>query len=514
MFGGLLRIYHIDRAPIWIDEAYTILTASQSFTDIIAAQRGDSSPPLFYFLLHLWMRLVGDGETAARLSSAAAGTALIAGVYVVGRRLISHEAGLAAALIMAVSPIQVYYAQQVRMYTLLPLLALASVYFLVRFMHERRWGHFFLYELATVACLYTHNYAMFLLAAEAALVAASGGLWKRRGDWVAMAAVAAAGYLPWLPVFLQQLDNTGPFAWYGVFWQQWGPIGSALRTLQSFAIGGAQPPYVGLQASVLGGVLPTWTFGVLALMGGISMARRVRRDGAITALWAPTMVVVPLLVSALSSLVLSPNYAPGRVDQMVFPAYCLMVGAGVRSVRWRPARLMGAGLILALGGITMREHHRRDYRGEDRDLARFVAHQAAPGEPVLCTSLTRASLTYYLRRWSAGRPLYSFPRPTAGHLGYQHDAALLADPAGLYAEADTVLDDLRQRVGPNGSFTVVLALLEVNGALMAALERAADLQLQERPAQFRQTVTGVPVNVLRFRVADGHGAAGSNGMQD
>lgn len=503
LIGAFLRLYRIDHAPIWIDEAYTILTAALPFDEIIAAQRVDSSPPLFYFLLHVWLDLFGNSETSLRLLSAVAGTALIATVYLVGRRHVSPQAGLAAALVLALSPIQIYYSRQVRMYALLALFALASVHFLVCFIQNRRLRDFIFLEAVTLACLYTHNYALFLLGAQAVLVALSGQLWKRRVDWAAMIAVTTLGYLPWLPLFLRQAGNTDPFAWYGMFWEQWGPLGAAWRTLESFSIGGAQPPYVGLQASVLGGALPAWLFAAAAILGVAAVARSGRRYDRAVSLWAPVFLVVPLLLSAASSAITSPNYAPGRVDQMVFPAFCLLVGSGIASIRHKTVRAIGIGLIPLLAGATLASYYDRDYRGEDRDLARFVSQHAAAGEPVLCTSLTRASLQHYLRAEEIEARLYSFPPSTAAHLGYQNDAGLLTKPRELLADARAALARVREQAVPGGHFVVVLAMSEVNAPLMNVLEEADDLRLAQPPAQFRQSVTGMPITVLCYEMFRG-----------
>ncbi|MGZ4847178.1 MAG: glycosyltransferase family 39 protein [Halobacteriota archaeon] len=51
-------------------------------------------------------------------------------IYAVGRQLFNEETGLVAAFILALSSFNIYYSQEVRMYSLIVLLALTSVYFL------------------------------------------------------------------------------------------------------------------------------------------------------------------------------------------------------------------------------------------------------------------------------------------------------------------------------------------------------------------------------------------------
>ena len=63
--AALVRLHGIDEMDVWIDEANLILTAKQPFSVILGKLRLDSSPPLFYFLLHSWIRVFGDGQACA-----------------------------------------------------------------------------------------------------------------------------------------------------------------------------------------------------------------------------------------------------------------------------------------------------------------------------------------------------------------------------------------------------------------------------------------------------------------
>jgi mannosyltransferase len=71
-----------------------------------------------------------------RLLSALFGVLTIPMVYVVGHQLFNKEAGLVGALILALSPFNVYYSQETRMYSLMVLLALLSLYFFWRFLQQ------------------------------------------------------------------------------------------------------------------------------------------------------------------------------------------------------------------------------------------------------------------------------------------------------------------------------------------------------------------------------------------
>src|SRR5690349_2741200 len=84
--------------------------------------RLDQHPPLYYTLLHFWMRL-GDGEAIVRGFSALWGILTLPVIYAIGARVGGRALGLLAMLILALSPMHVQYAQDARMYAMLTFFA-------------------------------------------------------------------------------------------------------------------------------------------------------------------------------------------------------------------------------------------------------------------------------------------------------------------------------------------------------------------------------------------------------
>jgi uncharacterized membrane protein len=66
--SALIRTRAID-AGYWIDEGLSVGIADRPAGDIPGTLRQDGSPPLYYLLLHGWMRVFGRGETATHLLS-------------------------------------------------------------------------------------------------------------------------------------------------------------------------------------------------------------------------------------------------------------------------------------------------------------------------------------------------------------------------------------------------------------------------------------------------------------
>src|ERR1035441_7805395 len=60
-------------SPMWLDEALTVNIARQPLHLIPGLLRHDGAPPLYYVLLHFWMKLFGTGDLGARSLSGVLG---------------------------------------------------------------------------------------------------------------------------------------------------------------------------------------------------------------------------------------------------------------------------------------------------------------------------------------------------------------------------------------------------------------------------------------------------------
>ncbi len=167
LIGLFLRVYQLGTESIWIDEAYSISISKTSVLQIAAAvATEDANPPFYHFLLHYWMLVFGTSEFAVRLLSTLFGVLAIPMIYVVARQLFNKQVGLVGAIILAVSYINIWYSQEARMYTLMVLLALLSMYFFLRLLQRSTLSSSAGYVLATALLICTHYYGFFVIVAQ------------------------------------------------------------------------------------------------------------------------------------------------------------------------------------------------------------------------------------------------------------------------------------------------------------------------------------------------------------
>jgi hypothetical protein len=136
--GAILRMLQVGSKGLWLDEAFSVWLGWQPVPDMLAwLLHVDQHPPLYYTLLHFWMGL-GDDAATVRSFSAFTGTLTIPAIYLLGRRLAGRNVGLLAALILALAPFHVRFAQETRMYTLLTLNATLAMWALARLLTDPR----------------------------------------------------------------------------------------------------------------------------------------------------------------------------------------------------------------------------------------------------------------------------------------------------------------------------------------------------------------------------------------
>jgi len=132
LLGGWLRVLLLGTKGMWLDETFSVWIANHNVADMLQwIVRIDQHPPLYYFLLHYWIALKTDTPYDVRLFSALFGTSTIPIIYLTGKRISGDVVGLVAALFLALSPFNIYFAQETRMYTLLTFNAAVAIYALV-----------------------------------------------------------------------------------------------------------------------------------------------------------------------------------------------------------------------------------------------------------------------------------------------------------------------------------------------------------------------------------------------
>lgn len=137
LFGLELRVA-ISNCPMWYDEGHSILVAVQQFPfgiDNFLFTKDFQHTPFYFYFLHFWLKIFGTSEILLRFSSVIFGVATIPLTYIVAKKLYKNDkiVGIISAILIAVSPLMIYYSIEVRMYMMVTFLAVLSMNYLLDF---------------------------------------------------------------------------------------------------------------------------------------------------------------------------------------------------------------------------------------------------------------------------------------------------------------------------------------------------------------------------------------------
>ena len=215
LFVWFMGVNGLSRVPLAThDEARTLVHVfgysldTPQPLDLTVASVADESAqhgPLYFVLLNVWAGLTGADLFTLRLLSVYGAVLSVAATSLLAGLTRSDKAACAAAAILALNWLFIFYARELRMYTLAPALVAWNIwcYWRVSQTNENVTRRVWLGLVVSAALMvYLHYFAFFVLVA----IGAYHGLFARKGrSWFGVAvayAIAGAVFMPWLPVVL------------------------------------------------------------------------------------------------------------------------------------------------------------------------------------------------------------------------------------------------------------------------------------------------------------------------
>ena len=493
--GAILRLVRLESQSFWLDEAFSaILVRAPWHSFVYQLRTAEANSSFYYVLLRMWAPL-GDGDAHVRLLSAIFGISTIPVVAAVARRLFGVRAALAAALVMALDPFDIWASQEARGYGLVILLVTCSTWAFVHATdaaHDHQaesappraagwrtgshFGWWVLYVVASALAVYTHLYASFVLLAQWLSLAVR----PRTVPWRALLVSGVALAVLLIPMAMFLLSGPhGNIDWirgsYGHFTDVWISVRQVLGRGGAIAACG----YLIVCLALLG-------------VGVVQMRRAVtphaRWSYLLPFLWFVTPIAIPLAVSLTIKPVLDPRYAT-----ICAPAVALLAAAVVGMPgAWR-MRLLAVLVAAELFGdwAYFERLRKENWRG----VARTIEAESLPGDvAIFYAPYVRRPFDYYQSR--------AVPRAAAPPNASQRIAELY--PSARYSDftLDTVVplslagavDSARR--APR-TWLVLSHMLRSDSACVAALE--AGMRPALRQVRTLRFAGGVEVRVYARR---------------
>jgi 4-amino-4-deoxy-L-arabinose transferase-like glycosyltransferase len=210
LVGLALRSYGINDRDLWTDEAAKIAFAklpAPAFWQVMFGGH-EENPPLYFLLLGGIIQLLGDSLWAYRLISLLSGIITIIAAYYLASCLVNRKFGVIAAGLVAVSPYFISLSQESNNYSLLGAACTLSLWrFWVAIKTGKR-SDWILYACVTAIAVYTHYYAVLVVALQAVYLVSTCVLLRRRlpDNWQFGVLALVLLHLPLLPLGVRQMQ--------------------------------------------------------------------------------------------------------------------------------------------------------------------------------------------------------------------------------------------------------------------------------------------------------------------
>jgi len=236
-----IELYNLTAVSLWHDEAFSALLIQYDFKEMMHRISLDVHPPFYYIVLKGWNFFFGNSLFSLRFFSVFFGVLAILSVYFLVKEAFKNKKlALLSSVLLAFNSFQIQYVMEARMYSLALFLIILSSYLLIKSLKSQKLIWWFLYALAVIAGIYTHYFFFFLVASQGIfflywiiknsqfnflefftpleitktrkkhkILKSLTGFKLGLGAYLAV----IFSYLPWLRIFLNQLNQVQESYW-------------------------------------------------------------------------------------------------------------------------------------------------------------------------------------------------------------------------------------------------------------------------------------------------------------
>ena len=408
--GAILRLYNLDRYPLWYDEA-SVALEEKGISSLAPVHK--FMDPGFYVekqgylylynhvFIYYWKKIFGNSVFNLRLSSVIWGILGLYMFYWLARCIYNKNVALISVFLLAISPFHLQYSQELRPYAAVSFFSLAAFFALFNILIGKGKKYWVFFVVANTLNIYLLSTTFPILLAQIIFVLI---LKPERKKLLGLSAAVLAILLLTIPVVLIIIPNLVimltksvdlDLTEFPLWWQKIGFV-NLLFTLRNFSLG----YYVNFFSPV--GLITPLILFFLFVRGNYKDSSKPR------VLFNTTMLAFPILSIFLVSKLVKVFYID-RYFLCLLPIYILVAARGLDYYRkW--LRYVLLIVITALTSVGIRNYYLdllpSDYQqhiavmpknNEISQLAGFLAENYKSGDKVFCTSkLMIFSLKFYL----------------------------------------------------------------------------------------------------------------------
>lgn len=208
-----LHVISLWSEGIFGDDAFSLFYSQRSLDELISVLKTDRNPPLYFIILHFWIKIFGiEPSFHAKFLSAIFSTGTLAMIFLLANRIIGRKAAITASLLFIISDLNTFFSHELRSWALVALLCTVSFYFYLLLIQKKKGGYVLALAICNALLLYSHYIALFI-----PVVQFFGSLMYLKGNrkifflLLVSHAVTLGLYAPWIGTVISNIPEEGNF---------------------------------------------------------------------------------------------------------------------------------------------------------------------------------------------------------------------------------------------------------------------------------------------------------------
>lgn len=379
LLGLGLRLYKLSSQSLWYDEARSVFLAKLPFFELNAdiIEHSWNHPPLYFYLLKVWLLIFGFDDFRARLLSVVFGLLTVLFIYYLAWNIFDKRAGYFAAFLLAISQIGIMYSQEARPYSQFVFLVVITLYLFILALKSKKVIYWWGLVCSAILMLYTNYYSLIVLLVLLLFCLIYHDRYKfPMGHLVAGGFLICLSFVPWLSsgVVGQILKNSTSSdsqpIWFSVGKFEFVDAINAFNNGLSEGLLNSPAKWT----YFIGGLL----FTLPALIALIPLIQRKKNNHQaeekeylvlLLMLW-----LLPIVVIQIVSKSLDIQYDTRYILFSIIPYY-ILVARGLTSIKY-PVLLVGIiVIILGYSLYSLNSNYFKPYKENYRDALRYLAER-------------------------------------------------------------------------------------------------------------------------------------------
>jgi len=320
----LYRIYNLDFQSAWLDEIHTMNESNPNTTLGNLYQNiksGEQMPPLYFYLVYVFFKLLGYSVFIARLLSVIIGVLSIFSFYKLSKLFLNNKISLIITLFLSINSYHLYFSQEARPYILFFFFSIWSIFYLFKLLKNQNLINFILYGICSGLMITTHFFGLFILVANSIIIFIHYNNYFMEFN-VSFLKKIVTSYVLIVLLFLPSVDIFISVSKIKEFWIP-SPTNESFTLIFKEFFSNSEFLVAIISVLIL--------FGVFNLFSRINLTSyQTEKDKLIGYLWVWIFVVIfiPLLRSYISVSIIITRYF-----FILIPAILLLVGYGLKQIK-------------------------------------------------------------------------------------------------------------------------------------------------------------------------------------